>query len=222
MHKKRKATGKGRETKATMTKQRQFRRMMDKQYVEGECVWNALLRGVSDLQGEHCTTHDHLLKRLQSQVSSIRDNESVTLFERAPVEWNGTWLGRDEYLEARTVILFETIVHKHGYDCRACDPLLLTVAAVFRVKIVHDMLGTPMVYSTQNSRRVVYISSSHGHMVHDRNIDIKADCIPELMEEEEMRVKGDAICSVCGVLFPFKINMVRHQSRHGPLPPRDI
>jgi len=193
-------------------KQRKLRRALDKQYVEGECVWNALLRGVFDLEGAHCTNHKHLLKMLQSKIDRC-DGGKVALFERTPVQWNEELMTNDERTTARAAIL-ELSVNTRGYDCRACDPLLLTVAAVFNIRIIHNMVGIEMVYSTVNPRRIVFVSSSYCHMVHEKNVDIpRCSSCPTTDGEDGKSMKGDATCSVCGLKFPSMKNMLWHRNR---------
>jgi len=151
------------------------------------------------------------LHQLKSKISEIKD-EKIVLFERTPVRWNGRWLTLQDYLDARTCVLNLNIT-THGYDCRACDPLLLTTAAVFRIQIVHEMIGNTMVYDCAASRRIVHLSSNNSHMVHERNVERNELLLSNSKQdfEEKIREAEDAICGTCGMLFSSKNNMLRHQ-----------
>lgn len=104
-----------------------------------------------------------------------------------------------------------------GHDCRACHLLLITMAAVFYLKIVHHMeeIDESHIYSTSGPRRIVYIYSSQSDMIHSHNIDNGLESEMTTSDEDEQRVvKVDASCDICGMMFPSEKNMLRHREKH--------
>ena len=68
------------------------------------------------------------------------DVEGTTqLFLNRPVKWNGRKLSKQEYMDASHAIRNCTSIQNRGYDCSACDPLLIAVTAVFQVTINHQI-----------------------------------------------------------------------------------
>lgn len=129
---------------------------------KGECVFYALLAGVSDLS--HVQTHVKLLATIRSKLRS----PSSCLDQ---VTWNGAPLSAQEVAEFRHAVLFNIHV-ADGYTCSACDALLVAYCAAFRVDVVHDFAGIATDYNVPLARRTVYLSSSIGHMEHERNEDL--------------------------------------------------
>lgn len=137
---------------------------------KGECVFHALLAGLSGLAGhEHVRTYPNVLATVRRKLRSKPEC-------LGKVVWNGSSLKAGEIAE------FEQAVLRHihvgdGYLCSACDPLLASYSAAFGVNVMHDFAGTETMYRVPGATRTVYMSSSVGHMEHERNQDHTPDPI---------------------------------------------
>lgn len=133
---------------------------------KGECVFHALLSGVSDLlqvDKRQCQAHTNLLKTIRNK---LRRKPSPL----EAVRWNNHELSSEEVEEFTQVVLQHVHVG-NGYFCGACDPLVAAYCAVFRFNVVHDFDGTLIEYTTPQARRTVHLESSSYHMEYVRSQD---------------------------------------------------
>lgn len=146
-----------------MPRRRGARRRQREAADDGNCVWTALAAGLDGVAGVP-RAHERLPGHIRALVRSVRGAAAV-----ATVTWNDEPLstaGVEETLAA----LGETRMNtRDGTPVGACDPLLTGYAAAFRVDVEHVMCGRTFCYRVPGARRTVHLSSSQGHMWHERN-----------------------------------------------------
>lgn len=78
--------------------------------------------------------------------------------------WNGEELTKTQLQEN-----YERIRcikdYNNGYDCSACDPLLLLVCQLYDTSIEHNFNGTEIKYTNKKfPGKIIYIDSNKNHM----------------------------------------------------------
>lgn len=123
---------------------------------EGHCVVHALLSGVRGLsEASHLSTHTALLKLMRNKVRQ-------GALSKRQVRWNDDELSEQFLRESEEAVQLMQL--GNGYLTSSCDPLLVAFASIFNVDVRHNFCGHRFNYSVAEPRRVVYLSSSSGHM----------------------------------------------------------
>eukprot|EP00928_Gymnodinium_smaydae_P070264 TRINITY_DN54146_c0_g1_i1.p1 TRINITY_DN54146_c0_g1~~TRINITY_DN54146_c0_g1_i1.p1 ORF type:complete len:373 (-),score=32.74 TRINITY_DN54146_c0_g1_i1:161-1279(-) len=141
---------------------------------KGYCVFHALHAGLRDMQEyEHIRTYANMLGSIRNKLR----NDGLALQQ---VSWCGEELSAQDINDFSQAVLLHVHV-KDGYWCSACDPLLASYCAAFRLNVVHDFAGTETTYEVPSARRIVHLSSSLGHMEHMNNqdVDMSTSEVPE-------------------------------------------
>jgi len=56
---------------------------------------------------------------------------------------------------------------RNGHNCSACDPFLILVASLFKVRIIHDGTYHKSTYTSREFKRTIWFNSNVGHFWHD-------------------------------------------------------
>lgn len=126
--------------------------------VKGQCVFNALLAGVINLNTDGPLTHKDLLLSCRNHIQ---------MEQLCHVSFNGVPLTSQEFHECQQSI--PNIYLANGYYCAAMDPLLVMVAASFSVNIVHEYMSNKFEFTVKSPKRIVYLESNASHMNHVGN-----------------------------------------------------
>ena len=59
---------------------------------------------------------------------------------------------------------YNTNSSHNGYDCSTCDPFILLLASIFKLRIKHNYNGTMITYEHLNSEREIEFNSTRNHI----------------------------------------------------------
>lgn len=112
------------------------------------CVWKGLIESL-DLR----IKPDNFLMELQEE-----NTETIDML------YNGKPLTKQNYME--NIERINSLTSKSirgGYDCSACDPLLLLVGQIYSVSIEHTFVGKTFQYTNVKSNQKIKVESDEGH-----------------------------------------------------------
>lgn len=121
------------------------------------CVWEGLMEGLRKYklieQRTKLDTFVQHIKKNNVRVSSVTCNGQ--LLTRQQIEEN--------YDRIRSIKKIS-----NGYNCSACDPLLILICYIYHINIVHKLHGHAIEYCIHNSAdshvlRTLFFGSDDGH-----------------------------------------------------------
>ena len=123
------------------------------------CVWDALRTKIrsDDLRtilGLHSPTPRDLVMALKSRnIATVG------------VRWQGKLITTTEMTENMKAIEYHDVNSiSDGYDMSVCDPYLLLVCFLFKIRITHEYLSTRIVYDPPASPRYeLQFANNQGH-----------------------------------------------------------
>jgi len=125
------------------------------------CFWDAIL---SSLRREDFillgfTHHHHAPPKITTFIQKLKDNNSLT-----ETLWQGkslTLKEREEHFEAVRCYEIKNI-HK-GHLTSICDSFLLLLCHLLHINIRHRFMGTDIVYSVKQPRKLLNFHSNQRH-----------------------------------------------------------
>lgn len=127
------------------------------------CFWDGIFRSLLPRDKQTIDMKNNniyeLIKRLKKYASE-NGKDSFT-----KIKWNGSHLTTKEIEESLMHIeSYDSKTASRGYWCSTCDPFLITLCAILRVKIIHKYLNNNIVYMSDiwNGRTIIY-TSNRGH-----------------------------------------------------------
>jgi hypothetical protein len=123
------------------------------------CLWNSLIKAIKDEDFKIYMKNPHPSPE-QFVVFLKKSNKLCS-----DVSHNGKLLTIKEYKENLEAInnLNPRSIYR-GYDCSSCDPVLLLVSHIFRIKIDHLYNGSLITYTPTSYRYGIKLHSSKTHM----------------------------------------------------------
>jgi len=111
------------------------------------CVWDAIIKKLN-LK----TTPEGLLQKIK--------NKNIKTID---ILWNGQELS-DQTMEENIERIKSIKKIKDGYDCSACDPLLLLIAQLYNRTIIHKYRGVTIKYTNKNNpKKILEFTSNTEH-----------------------------------------------------------
>lgn len=125
------------------------------------CFWDGLIKGLVKADYKK-TGIKKPFKSADSIFGYLKKNNQLTYDVKYQIG--------DQYVELSDQQLKENYNHiknykfsRDGYICSTCEPFLLLIVQLFKVRIVHEGIYHKSVYSCENYNRTLWFSSDISH-----------------------------------------------------------
>ena len=124
------------------------------------CFWNAIISSLNDEDKKILNVDGKIFPKRMVEILKSKNKKTNN------VTWNNEKL-KEQKIKENIEHIKELDVNKinRGYLCSTCDPFLILLAEILKVKIKHNYNGIIIIYNNiENERRTINLCSDRGHI----------------------------------------------------------
>ena len=124
------------------------------------CFWNAIISSLKDEDKKILNVNGRIFPKRMVEILKSKNQETNN------VTWNNEKL-KEQQIKENIEHIKELDINKisNGYLCSTCDPFLILLAEILKVKIKHNYNDTVIIYNNiEKERRTINLCSDRGHI----------------------------------------------------------